>query len=96
MAKKKTVAKKVASKTVATKRVAVAKTSARVSKTDANLELLLSKIQIELANGKSQKLNKKDIQMAKECLSRTGKILLSVREIIGDGTKNGTGTQLID
>jgi hypothetical protein len=96
MAKKKTVAKKVASKKVATKRVAVAKVSARVSKPDANLDLLLSKIQIELDNGKSQKLSKKDILMAKECLSKTGKILLSVRAIISDGTKNGTGTQLID
>ncbi len=96
MAKKKIVAKKVASKKPATKRVAAAKVSASVSKPNTNLDTLLSKIQIQLDNGKSQKLSKKDIMMAKECLSKTGKILLSVRAIIGDGTKNGTGTQLID
>lgn len=99
MAKKAT-PKKAAKKASAKKTVSKAKAvkPAAISKADLATSALLSKIQVTLDGKRKRSLSKTEIARAAECLSRTGKILISLESVIVDGTKSGTdsGTQLID
>lgn len=98
-AAKKAAPKKKAAAKKATSRKSTAKSSSRSKAVSgAGLASLLSKIQVELENGNKRKFSKADIAKAQECLSKTGKILVSFKRVdFGDGTgSGGTGTQLID
>lgn len=97
---KKASPKKATKKASAKKTVSKAKVvkASAISKADLSTAALLSKIQVTLDGKKKRNLSKTEIARAAECLSRTGKILISLQSVIVDGTKSGTdsGTQLID
>lgn len=102
-AAKKASSKKGAAKKATSRKAASKKSTARSASTSrstqggAGLASLLSKISLELEGGKTRKLSKADIARAQECLSKTGKILVSFKPARFDGgTGTGTGTQLID
>ena len=93
MAKKTPARKKKPAKRKPAKKAAAKKTAAN-SANNKSLAALLSKIQVELANGKRRQFSKRDISDAQDCLKRTGKVLISFKRtrMVGDGTGSGTGT----
>ena len=90
--------KKGAAKKATAKKATTRSSQSKSAQSTAGLTSLLSKIQVELADGKKRKLTKADISRAQECLSKTGKILVSFKPARFDGgtTGSGTGTTLID
>ncbi len=101
MPSKKKAAKKATGKKAAAKKSSSKKSVASSRSTQqggAGLASLLSKIHLELEEGKTRKLSKADVARAQECLSKNGKIMVSFKRASFDGSGggSGTGTQLID
>ena len=97
-AAKKSSSRKKTAKKATSKKSAAKSVKSRSTPKSSGLSALMSKIQVELESGKKRKFSKADIAKAQECLSRTGKILVSFKpvQLDGTGTGSGTGTTVID
>lgn len=85
-----------ATKKKAAKKAVAKKAVPKASYANAGMAELISKIQFEMQDGKKRKLNKTELSRAQECMSKSGKLLLSFKKIKINGTGSGGGTEYID